>query len=378
MAIPFILNNPTAFVYVAPPSPDAPGIMWMWGSNNYGQLGQGDTANRSTPTSVAGHSFTKISLGRDTAFGIDQNGLIWSWGYNASTYFDLGVGDQTNRSNPTSMIGGHSFADLNAGTYGGNALKADGSLWSWGILNTPNSSPTSVAGGHSFTKISRGRDPEGGNPSLMALKADGTAWGYGNNGYYQLGDGTNTARTTPVAVLGGHSFAQIESNDLSSHALKADGSAWSWGYGGNGQIGDNTNTDRSTPVSVVGGHSFIQLAAGWRNVFALKADGSVWAWGGDWGFGAFGTTPGSGNSPKQIQPASHSFVQIAATGSGNQNSVMGRKADGTLWAWGNNNVGQLGNGTTTNSSTPVSVSGGSYARIARASGDGFHFAAIKV
>ena len=120
----------------------------------------------------------------------------------------------------------------------------------------------------------------------LALKADGTVWSWGDNDYGELGDGTTTASTTPVQVSGLANVIAVVAGDIHSVALEADGTVWTWGYNGQGQLGDGTTTTRTSPVQVTdpGDASgylthVIAVAGGYYHTVALKDDGTVWAWG---------------------------------------------------------------------------------------------------
>ena len=261
------------------------GSAWAWGVGTSGQNGDNSATGRSSPVSVVGgHSFDIIFGGGAYNAAVKANdGSAWSWGLNTSGY--LGDNSASNRSSPVSVVGGHSFDKIAAGGTNSLGLKAnDGSAWMWGLGTTgqngdnsvtSRSSPISVVGGHSFDKITVGRI------HALALKAnDGSAWGWGSPGSGQIGDNSITDRSSPVSVVGGHSFDKIVAGSSHSLAVKAnDGSAWTWGGNSFYALGDNTSTNRSSPVSVVGGHSFIDILAKRLNSYGLKADGSVWSWG---------------------------------------------------------------------------------------------------
>jgi alpha-tubulin suppressor-like RCC1 family protein len=142
------------------------------------------------------------------------------------------------------------------------------------------SSPVSVLGSHSFTDLDTGG-------TAIGLKADGSAWcwGFGQDG--GCGDGTANSRSSPVSVIGGHSFVKIASSDHICFGLKEDDTLWSWGANQNGLgagssggfLGDNTTFDRSSPILVLGGHEFIDVECGLKNIIALKENGEVWSWG---------------------------------------------------------------------------------------------------
>jgi len=336
----------------------AGGSAWAWGENDFGQVGDGTRFMRSSPVSVIGeHSFTDVALGDGTraAAALKADGSVWTWGRN--DVGQLGVGDKINRSSPVSVIGGHSFVaiDLTDITTGrAVAIKADGSAWGWGgntlggigdgTVNQ-RSSPVSVVGGHSFVEIACIPD------TTYARKSDGSAWAWGQNGAGQCGDGTTISRSSPVSVIGGHSFITVGRGI----ALKSDGSAWAWGSGFFGGIGDGTTSNRSSPVSVVGGHSFVQISTGETggidlNRYGRKADGSVWGWGSSSGTGAVG----DGTSQNRSSPVSVIGAHTFALMDGGSARAVAMKSDGSAWAWG---LDPLGNGTADRYS-PTQVVGG--------------------
>jgi alpha-tubulin suppressor-like RCC1 family protein len=262
----------------------ADGSIWSWGTNTNGQLGDNSIVNKSSPVAViGGHSFIRVRVGSSCVHALKADGSIWSWGTNQ--YGNLGDGTIASKSSPVQALGGHSFIAFATGNGYLNALKVDGSVWSWGRndqgeigdgTTLHKSSPVQALGGHSFISLS--------TSSAAALKSDGSAWTWGYNGSGELGDGTITDRASPVPVIGGHSFVFLHKGSVSSsYAIKENGSIWSWGFNTDGTIGDGTSDRKSSPVAVVGGHSFIQLALGGTPA-ALKTDGTVWTW----GSGAFG------------------------------------------------------------------------------------------
>jgi alpha-tubulin suppressor-like RCC1 family protein len=184
---------------------------------------------------------------------------------------------------------------VSAGNSHSLALKANGEVWSWGsnslgqlgdntlLLTEHKSSPISVVGGHSFIEIAAG-----GSYSL-ALKANGEVWAWGGNASGQLGINlpTSSHQSSPISVAGGHSFTKIVTGTSATLALKANGEVWAWGNNTSAQLGDASVTSRSSPVSVVDGHSFIDISISSAHSLALKANGEVWAWG-DNGSGKMG------------------------------------------------------------------------------------------
>ena len=160
---------------------------------------------------------------------------------------------------------------------------------------------------------------------------------------------------SPVQVSGLSGVQAIVAGTAHALALKNDGTVWAWGANSNGQLGDGTGTDRSTPVQVTGGMAGVTaLAAGVTHSLAAKNDGTVWAWGGnDAGQLGDGSTTDH-STPVQVSGGLVGAVGLAA---GTYHSLA-VKNDGTVWAWGGNDLGQLGDSTTTGRRTPVQVRGG--------------------
>jgi len=178
------------------------------------------------------------------------------------------------------------------------ALKSDGTLWAWGSngfgqlgdgTTTNRSTPTQIGSETNWALIST--DGPGGN-TTMALKSDGTLWGWGRNNFGQLGDGTTTNRSTPTQeATGATNWALISTGGAHTVALKSDGTLWAWGSNGFGQLGDGTTTNRSTPTQeATGATNWALISAGGVHTVALKSDGTIWSWGGNnwWQLGSGG------------------------------------------------------------------------------------------
>ncbi|THF87841.1 hypothetical protein E7T09_00975 [Deinococcus sp. KSM4-11] len=247
------------------------------------------------------------------------------------------------------------------------ALLADGTVRAWGNnssgrLGNPSpldsTTPMTVSG---ITTSNPAVEVAAGNGHSLAILADGTvrAWGY--NGYGQLGNGTTTQSTTPVTVSGittSNPAVEIAAGYSHSLAILADGTVRAWGYNNVGQLGNGTTTKSTTPVTVSGitaSNPAVEVAGGNYHSLAILADGTVRAWGySNFGQLGNGATTGS-TTPVTVSgiTASNPAVEIA----GGLYHSLAILADGTVRAWGYNSNGQLGNGTTTSSTTPVTVSG---------------------
>ena len=190
----------------------------------------------------------------------------------------------------------------------------------------------------------------------LALKSDGTVWAWGLNAVYGvLGDGT--FKTYPVGTIvqakGLTDVVAIDAGMRHSLALKSDGSVWAWGLDRETQLGDASTDNLNTPTKVIGLDDMVAIAGGMNHTLALKSDGTVWACGrnleGELGKGNFDSTISFVNQVSNLTDV----VAIAAGSIHN----LALKADGTVWTWGANSYGQLGNGNNDNMASPVQVSG---------------------
>jgi alpha-tubulin suppressor-like RCC1 family protein len=191
------------------------------------------------------------------------------------------------------------------------------------------------------------------------LRTDGTVRAWGTNDYGQLGNGwaanyLGGGSATPVPVVGLTNVTAITAGTLAAYALRADGTVWSWGGGLHGQLGNGHLFDSTVPSRVTGLTDVTAVSAHMFTVFALRRDGTVWAWGYN-NAGQLGNGSTAEHSPVPVQVSGLTGVTAIASGGSGGYALRG---DGTVWAWGNNNAGQLGNGSTVLSSpTPVQVSG---------------------
>jgi alpha-tubulin suppressor-like RCC1 family protein len=325
----------------------ADGTLWATGDNTQGQLGSGSTSARVTWQQVGTDATWKqLTTGGEHSLGLKADGTLWAWGSNS--YGQLGLPLSAGTSQPVTapvQVPG-TWVQVAAGTSHTLALKADGTLWAWGLNNygqlgfasTSSSTnftatPTQVAG--SYVQVASGAHHS------LALTASGTLYTWGRNTAGQLGvitnNGTATATPTPTAVTG--TYVIIAAGASHSLALTVTGTLYTWGSNQYGQLGTVVNagtpTPTATPTQVAG--VYTRLAGGGDHSLAIQADGSLYTWGrNDHGqLGAASSATAWVSTPARVPGV---WVQVAA---GDQHS-LGLKADGTLWTWGLNQDGQLG------------------------------------
>jgi alpha-tubulin suppressor-like RCC1 family protein len=329
------------------------GTLWSWGFNYWGQLGDGTTTERHSPVQIGtDNKWVNISMGQASSFGLKSDGTLWAWGRNDDGY--LGDGTIINRHNPVQVGSDNKWISVSAGVAHCLGLKSDGTLWAWGLningqlgdgTTIERHSPVQIGTANNWTSIIAG-----GSRSF-ALKSDGTLWAWGENNWGQLGDGTNVNKISPVQIGTDTKWTSIGNGYMHTLGLKSDGTLWAWGYNITGALGDGTTTNRNNPTQIGTGNNWVNVSAGWGHSLALKSDGSLWSW----GYNASGEL-GNGTGPTVNAPVrvgtDNNWVNIT-TG---HSYSLGARSNGTLWAWGDNSNGQLGDGTIISRSTPAQIS----------------------
>ena len=243
-----------------------------------------------------------------------------------------------------------------------HAIKTDGTLWAWGY--NPFSNLGDGTTSNRFSPIQIGTDnswaylSENGTNTYTrhAIKTNGTLWGWGLQNYGKIGDNSVTRRSTPVQIGSNTTWKQVSNGYTLTTAIKTDGTLWTWGDNTYGQLGDNTRTGRSSPVQTISaGNSWKQVAAGWNFAAAIKTDGTLWSWGRNNAGNIGDNTLTNYSSPVQTVAGGTNWKQVSTS----EKSVAAIKTDGTLWTWGDNTHGQLGTNDRTHRSSPVqTVAGG--------------------
>jgi alpha-tubulin suppressor-like RCC1 family protein len=402
------------------------GTAYSWGNNSTGQLGQGGDTNSLVPKRVAklARDVEQMSAGTDGSLALTRDGAVWSWGGNDQG--QLGTGNQTDSSTPVAVkqSSGHGqltgIREVVSANVASMALTRDGHVLTWGDniwaqigngqltgpqncqvngspagpSNVCSKLPVTVVGPSGTGKLSRIVAIAASSDDDLALRSDGTVWTWGINVAGQLGIGTNTGpqsckpytnyaavgcSSKPVQVKGpggtgvlDHIVAVTGGSDFDI-ALKSDGTVWAWGSDAFADLGqtspgpdqcydpfDSGNIPCSTSPEQVSGPGGVghlthivaisaEPSANGLHVLALRSDGTVWAWGvDDKGQLGNGKSEEFDNLPSEVVGRGGKgylqHVDAIAAGGG---FSLAKLADGTIWAWGQNDSGQLGIGSNT-------------------------------
>ena len=354
----------------------ATGSLWLWSVGTYGRIGDNTAISKSSPVQTvapSGTNWRQVESTSNHTAAIKTDGTLWTWGH--GNVGALGTNLTTSRSSPGQTVSaGTNWKQVSVGYKFVNpnqfprtaAIKTDGTLWTWGFggegqmgdntVASKSSPVQTIAAGRNWKQVSIG------GACSAAIKTDGTLWLWGENTAGNLGDNTTTHRSSPVqTVAGGTNWKQVSSGLQIVSAVKTDGTLWTWGSGAGGRLGDGTTVSKSSPVqTVAGGTNWRQVSAGLDLCAAIKTDGTLWTWGHN-DRGQLGdNTITHRSSPVQTVSGGTNWKQVICNSHVNiGGSVFSIKTNGTLWNWGSAANGNLGDNTIANKSSPVqTVAGG--------------------
>jgi alpha-tubulin suppressor-like RCC1 family protein len=332
----------------------APGV-WAWGNNQYGSIGNNTTTYYSSPIQIGTlTNWKQVVAGGYFGAAIKTDGTLWTWGYNGYGQLGNGAATTVNYSSPVQVGALTDWKMIATNNYFASAIKTNGTLWAWGQNNagmlglnvtTQYSSPVQVGALTNWKQVSCATNWS------SAIKTDGTlwTWGYGAGG--RLGNSLITNYSSPIVIGALTNWKQVACGYDAGYAIKTDGTLWAWGTNTSGQLGNGTVTYYSSPIQIGALTNWKQVATGGTYVVsAIKTDGTLWAWGQNV-YGQLGNgTVTYYSSPIQIGALTN-WKSVSA----GYYSTAAVKTDGTLWAWGYNTTGSLGNGTVTYYSSPIQI-----------------------
>ena len=361
----------------------ADGTLWSWGLDNFGQLGNDVSdsvgtnlifaslpqligTNGTSNTNAVWLSVTAGSRGFDVAtnrpggfsLGLQTNGTLWAWGANQSG--QLGLGNTIVTRIPAQVGSSSNWVQVEAGATHTLALQRDGTLWAWGANESgqlgqghTNSSLTPLRVGSESAWV----EVRAGGFYSLARRADGSIWGWGANTANQLGVTPATSRLSPTRIGTNSNWATLSAGLLHSLAVTTDGTLWAWGRGAAGQLGTGFSTNSATPIRVGTNDGWTAVEAGLFHSFALQSGGVLHAWGantnGQLGLGVIGSG-GEANvrvpTPVPANASNTAWVEIQSS-----RHTVALDVAGQVWAWGFNSHGQVGNGVTNQTLSPVSL-----------------------
>jgi alpha-tubulin suppressor-like RCC1 family protein len=319
------------------------GTASCWGRNDFGQVGDGTTTRRDTPAKVIGTGWATLSTSGASTCGIKEDRTLWCWGLD--NYGQLGIGHGAPVHRPHQVGTGTAWATVSTAWAHTCATKTNGTLWCWGqnlwgqlgigYVDRRNGRPQRVGNARNWRSVTTG------GWHSCALNAVGEAYCWGHNTFGEVGDGTITTRSAPVQVSGGATWLQLSTAWAQTCGITQTGRMLCWGFNRQGQLGDGTLTNRARPTPVIGGQTWTQVTTGDGSTCATADDGRLWCWGDD-RYGQLGDAGSSTPDPTPTQVAGLTTpVQLTSAGWLHTCAIP---AGGSFICWGNDEMGQLGDG----------------------------------
>ena len=331
------------------------GTLWGWGYAEYGQLGNTSWYEPLPIQLGTSNDWAKVTNGVGNTFVIKNNGTLWGTGNNE--YGCLGVGSTAILFTSFQQITtATNWAKIAPSYFFTIALKTDGTIWGWGQNDFFQVIGGTVA--NQLNPVQIGTDTDWvdvettSSRTSFALKSNGTVWGWGANTGLLLGISSISSFSTPTQLNSATDWAKLAAGGASHIlALKTNGTLWVWGNGSYGQLGNNTTNSTSIPLQI-GSDTWIHISSGTQTCFGIKSNGTLWSWGRN-NYGQLG----QGSTTDLLVPTQiGTDTNWATVDTKNFNFTVATKTDGSVWAWGDNYFGEFGNGTTTASSVPVLIS----------------------
>ena len=342
------------------------GSAYCWGENTYGQLGNGTTTNSATPVLVSGgYTWSSIATADDTqpgdnvatTCGITTGGAAYCWG--ANTYGNVGDNTTTQRTTPTLVSGGYTWAEISVGDVSVCGVTTTNVGYCWGAnwqgslgdgTSTDRNVPTAVSGAHSWSSITNDFAGSCG----VTTSGAGYCWGYNSNG--QIGNGNTSSANTPQAVSGGYTWASITKGEQDSCGVTTAGVGYCWGRNLEGNLGDGTTTDSNVPSAVAGGYVWSSITTGDLNTCGLTTTGAGYCWGANFRGEVGDGTTSQRSVPTALAGGLTFSTIVVGDDYATDDTNCGITPGGIEYCWGYNGQSQVGDGTTTDRHSPTEAS----------------------
>ncbi|HBW38185.1 cell wall-binding repeat-containing protein [Desulfosporosinus sp. BICA1-9] len=328
---------------------DADGNVWSWGDNSQGQLGQGNADENPVATPVKVKDLTdviSVSAGGAHALALKADGTVWAWGNN--DYDQSGAEEASPITLPRKVESLQNIVGIAAGLESNLALAANGQVWAWGgneYKQVNNTDTIKITAPQIIDNLSGVVKIAVGSAWSLALKNDGTVWTWGAQKVILGTDGEEGMLnfTNLTQVNGISDIVSVSAGFSHSLALKEDGTVWGWGSNELLQLGNTEQQWFETPVQIPALKDVTSVSAGAYLSMALKKDGTIWTLGAN-GSGQLGNGYKVSDLPISAAPVKVVHVTKANSIAAGYGFALGR-ADGYVWGWGGNTTGQLGNGS---------------------------------
>ena len=344
-------------------SPD--GSLWGWGLNLFGELGADSRMPSSIPIQIGSDmDWVQLTMGLHHTMALKDDGSLWTWGaciiywINPANSYPSDADQQTS---PVRFGDDYNWISVFTGSSHAFGIKSNGSLWAWGRNRTgmlgdgttiPRYTPVQIGDCLDWIYISPGRD------NTFGIKSDGSLWAWGSNRLGRLGINEHALpslyQSYPIQIGADARWVHVSTGGGHTIALQENGSLWGWGENRFGQLGDGTTIDRVEPTHVYTNTTWVHAVAGDRMTYAICIDGYLWAWG--WNHNGelgIGTTENS-SVPVQIGTDSNWVDVVAAS------RPLAKTDCGAIWSWGPGEVrvptqGSLGDGTSEDHHVPIII-----------------------
>jgi alpha-tubulin suppressor-like RCC1 family protein len=324
------------------------GTVWCAGNNDEGQLGNGTAVSESnTPVQAQGLSgVTEVSTFSQHNLALKNNGTVWTWGIN--DFGQLGNGTAVSSNIPIPIIGLNDVVKVGAGKKHSIALKSNGTVWAWGSnqygqIGTPyywagSSTPVPISGLSNIVDISAGYTHN------LAIDSNGNVWGWGRNFEGQLGLNNTDTIPYPVLIPNLSNVRKVSCGRHFNLALKNDSTVWSWGTNSNSELGLVSPINTKIPNQIQSLSEIIWIEAGFFHSFAINKHGVTYGWG--YNGTTYGCIGSADNTPVIYYTPEVCTMHVSTTPIYAQHRFsIQYLEDGTIRSWGENDRGQLGNGT---------------------------------